>query len=56
MSGDTSRMMTEVSGGTSRTMKVRGATESILINSFRYFNYLYGNRYETVYFEEKITS
>ena len=29
----TSRMMTEVDGGASHMMKVRGATENILINS-----------------------
>ena len=48
----TSRMMTEVGGGASSTMKVCGATESILINSIIY--YLCG--YETVHFEAKITA
>ena len=43
-------------GGASCTMKVCGATESILINSIRYFNYVCGNRYETEYFEVKITA
>ena len=42
--GATSRMMTEVGGGASRTMKLCGATESILINRF---NFVCGNRYET---------
>ena len=35
MFGATSRMMTEVGGGASCTMKVCGATGSILINSIR---------------------
>ena len=47
--------MTEVGGGASRTMKVCGTTESILINSIRLFNYVCGNRYEMVYFEAIIT-
>ena len=35
MFGATSRMMTEVGGGASCTMKVCGATENISINSIR---------------------
>ena len=46
-------MMMEVGGGASRTMKVCGPTESILIS---YFNYLCGNINETVCFKAKNTS
>ena len=42
--------MMEVGGAISSMMKMCGATKSTLSRSVRYFNYVCGNRYKTVYF------
>ena len=48
--GATNCTMMEVGGAISSMMKVCGATKSILSKSVREFNYVCGNRCETVYF------